>query len=570
MIYKKVVHKFWLPIALILLICINWLASTFHNRIDVTAEQRFTLSKATKSLLKKVNEPLTFKVFLNDANLPSGFKQLAASTKDVLQEFKENSNNNIQFEFISADEQLPNNIAYADTLASSGLYPINLTSQLKNSQQQQYVYPFAVLQNQQKLISIELYIGKTPLINFTDVNSAEALLEYKLIEAIAKITQTKKPTIGYALGNGEPDLGRYNTYDLVENVLKPDYNLFTLNLNQNTFLPTEFKALIIVKPTTGFTDMQKLQLDQYVMQGGKLLLFIDRLNAEMDSLQIKNEVTAFDRDLKINDLLFNYGARINADLVMDLQCDYLPFDVNGNGQFELLPWNYFPVMTSSNSHPINKGLGFVVGRFVNSIDTVEAEGISKTVLLSSSINARTIGSPAIISGAQNVNAPENEAYNKPNISTAVLLEGKFKSMFTNRLSTAMEDSLTKNNRNFFTACGSSNKIILVADGDLVLNSVVKANPIEMGMNSYTYGTQREFPFANKAFLQNCLSYLINDNDLDEAKAKDYVVRLLDAKKVENQKTFWQIINIIVPIVIVLLIALIYQWLRKRSYTIQNG
>jgi ABC-2 type transport system permease protein len=565
MITKIFNNKLWLPIVLILLIAINWAASLFHARIDLTNEKRFTLSTPTKKLLKKIDEPIMVDVFLK-GNYPSGFRQLAASTKDVLQEFKEIAGNKIQYNFISPDDVMPGTeIKYADTLSGLGMYPINLTSQVKEGQQQQFVYPFAMLHYKDKMQLVELYKGKTPLINFTELSSAEALLEYKMADAVAKIIQTEKPIIGYATGNGEPM--NYNTYDLIENVLKQDYKLFTFDLNAPRFLPAEMKALVIVKPTNSFTDEEKLKLDQYVINGGKLLLFGDRLSAEMDSMQTKKgEVTAFDRDLKINDLLFNYGVRINADLLMDLQCDFLPFDVNGNGQFELLPWNYFPVMDSKNNHPINKGLGFVSGQFVNSLDTVEAEGIKKTVILSSSANARTIGSPAVISNKENVNAPEDAKFKRSNIPTAILLEGKFRSMFANRLSQAMSDSLRQYNLSFLPQCISNNKIIVVGDGDIVLNSLSKGNPIPMGMNKYTFGTQREFPFANKEFVQNCLDYLVNENDLSEAKAKDYVVRLLDTKKTEEQKTFWQIINIIVPISIVLLFAIIFQWLRKRKYT----
>ena len=457
-------------------------------------------------------------------------------------------------------------IRYADTLSGMGLYPINLTSQIKEGQQQQFVYPFALIHYQDKTLPVELYKGKTPLINFTELAGAEALLEYKLAGAIAKIIQTEKPLIGYATGNGEPEVGRFNTYDLVENVLNRDYKLFTYNLSAPGFIPDAMKAFIIVKPTTGFSDDAKLKLDQYVMNGGKILMFLDRLNAEMDSLQIKNEVTAFDRDLKLNDLLFNYGVRVNADLIMDLQCDYLPFDVNGNGQFDLLPWNYFPVIDSKGNHPINKGLGFISGRFTNSLDTVEAEGITKTILLSSSANARTIGAPAIISGAENVNAPEDAKFNKAGIPIAVLLEGKFRSPFANRLSQAFTDSLAAYQMSFAPQNIRNNKMIIAGDGDMVLNNVVKGNPIPMGMNPYTYGTQREFPFANKEFLQNCIEYLVNDNGLTEAKAKDYTPRLLDTKKAAEQKTFWQIMNIAVPIMAILLFAFLFQWLRKRKYT----
>ncbi len=564
--FRKILHnKFWLPIILVLLFVLNWAASLFHARIDLTNENRFTLSTPTKKLLKKINEPIMVDVFLK-GNYPSGFKQLASSTKDLLQEFKEIAGNKIQNNFISPDDVMPNTeIKYGDTLSGLGLYPINLTSQVKEGQQQQFVYPFAMLHYKDKTQLVELYKGKTPLINFTELNSAEALLEYKLADAVAKIIQTEKTIVGYAIGNGEPM--NYNTYDLIENVLKQDYKLFTFDLNAPKFLPAEMKVLVIVKPTIGFSDEEKLKLDQYVINGGKLLLFGDRLSAEMDSMQTKKgEVTALDRNLKINDLLFNYGVRINADLLMDLQCDFLPFDVNGNGQFELLPWNYFPVMDSKNNHPINKGLGFVSGQFVNSLDTVDAEGIKKTVILSSSANARTIGSPAVISNKENVNAPEDAKFKRANIPTAILLEGKFRSMFANRLTQAMSDSLQQYNASFLPQCISNNKIIVVGDGDIVLNSLYKGNQIPMGMNKYTFGTQREFPFANKEFVQNCLDYLVNENDLSEAKAKDYVVRLLDTKKTEEQKTFWQVINIIVPISIVLLFAIIFQWLRKRKYT----
>jgi ABC-2 type transport system permease protein len=565
MITKIFNNKLWLPIVLILLIAINWSASLFHARIDLTNEKRFTLSNPTKKLLKKIDEPVTIDVFLK-GNYPSGFRQLSASTNDLLREFKEIGGSKIKYNFINPDDVVAGTeVKYADTLSAMGMYPINLTSQLKEGQQQQFVYPFAWLHYNGKDELLELYKGKSPQISFAEISSAEALLEYKLADGIAKITQKEKPGVAYAVGNGEPT--NLSTYDLSENVLNKNYRFAPFDISTQPFVPIAIKVLVIVKPTLGFTDNEKLKLDQFVMNGGKIILFADRLNAEMDSLQSqKGQVTAFDRNLNLNDLLFNYGARINADLLMDLQCDVLPFDINGNGQFDFLPWNYFPVLESDGNHPINKGLGFVAGQFTNSVDTVEAEGITKTVLLNSSANARTIGSPAIISAAENVNAPEDAKFKKAHVPVAILLEGKFKSMFANRLTTALSDSLKLYNQAFLPQALSGGKIIVVGDGDIVLNSVAKGNPIPMGLNKYTIGTQREFPFANKAFVQNCLDYLINENGLSEAKAKDYVVRLLDSKKVAEQKTFWQIINIIIPISIVLLFAIIFQWLRKRKYT----
>jgi len=563
---KKIsTQKTWLPLVILLLIAINWLASVWHSRLDLTNEKRFTLSAATKNILKNIKEPVQVDVFMK-GNYPSGFKKLAATTNDLLQEFREVSGKNFQYNFISPDDLVEGTqVSYGDTLSAMGLIPINLTSQVKEGQQQQFVYPYALVHYKNQALPITLYQGKTPLINFQDLNSAEAMLEYNVANAIAKITQPEKPAIGYTVGNGEPTDIR--GYDLVENNLNFDYQLSLFNINTQPFIPKEFKVLVIVKPTQTFTEQAKFKLDQYVMNGGKILMFIDRLNAEMDSLQIRNEVVAYDRGLELNDLMFKYGVRLNPDLVMDLQCDYLPFDVNGNGQFELLPWNYFPVMESRSNHPINKNLGFVSGRFVNSIDTVEAEGIKKTILLSSSANARRIASPALISGKENVIAPEDAKYKTAHIPVAVLLEGKFTSLYANRATQAMRDSIAAYGGIFMPKNIDDNKMIIVGDGDIVLNSVVKGNqPIPMGMNPYTFGTQREFPFANKDFLQNCIDYLINEGGLSEAKAKDYVARLLDTKKVKEEKTFWQIINIAVPVLLVILFALIFQWNRKRKYS----
>ncbi len=556
--------KWWLPLVIIFLFAINWLASIYHTRLDFTNEKRFTLSTPTKKILKNLDTAVQIEVFLK-GDFPSGFKKLANSTGEILNEFKEIAGKKLQYNFISPDEDMPGtNVKWGDTLSSLGLYPFNLKSQLKEGEKQQLVYPFALVHYNDKVEPIKLYNG-IPNISQQEINSAEALLEFQLSNGIYKVTQQDKPMIAYSIGNGEPPIRSYNTYDLVENVLRPNYNLFSFNLNTQPEIPDTFKLLLMVKPTQPFSDLEKLRIDQFVMRGGKLLFFIDKLNAEVDSLRIKNEVVAYDRGLALTDLLFKYGARINSDLVMDLQSDKLPFDVNGNGQFEFINWNYFPVFASKSDNIINKNLGFVSGKFVNSIDTVEADGIKKTVLLSSSPNSKTIATPALISPRENVNAPQDEKFKKANIPVAVLLEGKFQSVYNNHLSQAMNDSLKKYGLNFTQQCVDNNKIIVVADGDMVLNAMQKNEPLPMGVNPFTYGSQNQFQFANKDFLQNCLDYLINTSGLSEAKSKDYTLRLLDGKKVTAQKTIWQLINIALPILLVFLFALTYQWLRKRKY-----
>lgn len=567
--------RLWLPLTIVLLVGINWLASLYHARMDFTDEKRFTLSGSTKKILQKLDDVVQVDVFLK-GDFPSGFRKLTNSSNEILSELKEVAGKKLQYRFISPDENVEGaNIKWGDSLANAGLYPINLKSQVKAGEQQQLLYPIALVHYKDNVLPVVLFeqkgfdVKKSYADAMKDLNSAEALMEYKFADAIFRASQTTKPMVAYAVGNGQPQDVRI--YDLAENVLRQDYNLQQFNLATLPLIPDTFKLLIIVKPTEKFTDEEKLKIDQFVMRGGKLLLFMDRLNAEMDSLRIKNEVIAYDRGLELNDLLFRYGVRVNPDLVMDLQCDFLPFDVNGNGQFDFLHWNYFPLFESRSNHLINKNLGLVSGRFVNSVDTVEAEGIRKTVLLSSSASSRIIATPALISGRENVNEPENDKFKKAGIPVAVLLEGKFSSLYRNRVSQAMTDSLQKFGAMYIPQSIVDNKIIVVADGDMVLNSVSKNEPLPMGVNPLTVGSQYQYQFANRDFLQNCLDYLLNSSGLSEAKAKDYTLRLLDSKKVIAQKTTWQLINTAGPVILIILFAFVFQFIRKRKYTtVQHG
>lgn len=558
-------NKRWGLIAvIILLIALNLLAATFHYRIDLTNEKRFTISAPVKKILKNIDDVIEVDIFLK-GDLPSGFKKLAATSEELLQEFKEYAKGNIRYKLVSPEDIIPGTErTYADTLTSLGIIPINLKVQLKTGEQSQYVYPAALVHYQDKIFPVNLYSGPKAISNI-ELNSAEALLEYKFADAINKVKEKQKSLVAYSTGNGEPEGA--NVYDLVENVLRKNYELFTINIAKEPVIPDTFKLLMIVKPKISFTEEEKLKIDQYIMRGGKVLWFIDRLEAEMDSLRIKNQVIAYDRNLKLEDLLFRYGARINPDLLMDLQCDFLPFDVNGNKQFEFLHWNYFPLFESKQNSVINKNLGLVAGRFVNSIDTVSSPGIKKTILLSSSTNARTIKTPALISGEENRNAPEDDAYKKQNIPAAVLLEGMFTSLYKNRVSRAILDTSIKYGIPFLPQSLHENKMIIVADGDIVLNGVLQGQPLPMGVNPYTVETQYQYQFANKQFVENCIEYLMNDAGLSEARAKDYTLRLLDPKKVESQKSTWQIINIALPVLLIILVGIIYQWWRRRKYSI---
>lgn len=558
------IKKWWWLIGIIAIVIINYLASVFHQRIDLTKEKRFTISEPVKKLLKDIDQEMEVYIFLR-GDLPSGFRKLSVSAKELLQEFKEYSNGNIHFQVISPDEKIPgSNATYADTLSSLGIVPINLKIQLKEGEQSQYVYPAAIIRYKDRMQPVNLYSGSSAFITPAELNSAEALLEFNFADAINRLLVAKRPMVAYAVGNGEPTGA--DTYDLVENVLRKNYSLFMMNLATEPVIPDTFKLLIIVKPSLSFTDAEKLKIDQYVMRGGKLLCFIDRLEAEVDSLQMKNEVIAYDRNLDLQDLFFKYGVRINPDLLLDLQCDFLPFSVNGKDQFEFLHWNYFPLFESKQNSVINKNIGLVAGKFVNTIDTVSAAGIGKTILLSSSPNSRSIATPALISGAENRNAPLDAEYNKKDLIAGVLLEGKFNSLFKNRVSRAAMDSLNFYGTPFQTENVDDNKMIIISDGDIVLNGVYKGQPLPMGVNVFTMGTQYEYQFANRQFVNNCIDYLVNTSDLIQAKSKDYQLRLLDPKKTKEQRGFWEILNLALPVLLLLLFGFIYQLLRKRKYT----
>jgi ABC-2 type transport system permease protein len=555
--------RWWWIVVITAIIIVNFFASVIHKRIDLTNEKRFTISSPVKKILGNMDDVAEFDIFLK-GDLPAGFKNLSTSAEELLQEFKEYANGRINYKLISAEDQMPGTTrTYADTLSSLGVVPINLKVQLKAGEQSQYVYPAALVQYKNKILPVNLYSGPN-IISDKELNSSEALLEYKFANALYKLMENKRPMIAYSVGNGEPTGD--NVYDLVENVLRKNYSLFTLNIAKEPVIPDTFKLLMIVKPTASFTEDEKFKIDQYVMRGGKVIWFIDRLEAEMDSLQIKNQVIAYDRNLNLEDLLFKYGVRINPDLIMDLQSDFLPFSVNGKDQFNFLHWNYFPLFESKQNSLINKNVGLVAARFVNSIDTVGAAEIKKTILLSSSANSRTIETPALISGEENRNAPEDESFKKRNIPAGVLLEGKFSSLYKNRVSQEKMDSLEKYGTTFLTQCINDNKMIVVADGDIVLNGVQQGNQLPMGVNSYTVGTQYEYQFANKQFVENCLEYLINTANLSEARAKDYTLRLLDPKKITEQKTAWQIINLALPVFLIIIFGFIYQWWRRKKYS----
>jgi ABC-2 type transport system permease protein len=565
------------------LIAINFIASKLHSRIDLTEEKRYSLTRTTKALLRNVKSDVVINVFLK-GDLPVEFRKLSNSTQEFLSTLRETNPSKIHYRFIDPQDEVENGRTWADSLKAIGATPINLTVQVRAGQENKMAFPYALIQSGDQLELVNLFQNSKRNISVAELNNAEALLEYQFAKAIDRIIEPSKASIAFAAGNGEPTGPQtfalwhaidpqgipkeYINPQYFDPNAKSNYKFGFFDLKTQKAVPPDFNVLLIVKPTQTFTDDEKLKIDQYLMRGGKVLCFIDELYAEQDSLSIKSQVVAYERNLNLQDLLFNYGVRINPDLIMDLQCDFLPLAVGGsasNPQYEFLHWNYYPLFESRNNHDINKNLGLVAGKFVNSIDTIEATGIKKTFLLQSSANSRTIGTPALISPNENRNAPQDALFKNHDIPAAVLLEGNFSSFYKGRISKAQKDSLQVIG-GFKEESSKESKLIVVADGDIVLNDVTQNGPLPMGMNLYTVGSQYEYPFANRDFLLNCLEYLTSKSSIIQTRNKEIVLRLLDTQKVETEKTKWQLINIALPIILIIIFGIIYQQFRRYRFT----
>ena len=529
---KKILNtNYGWALFLLFLLAINLLASLKHSRIDLTRDKRYTLSEPVKKMLRNLDGQVDITVFLK-GDMPAGFKKLAANTEDLLREFKEFGKTHLRFNFMKPGEGMSDADAtrFLDSLHNLGLNPTNVKAQVKDGegQEERYLYPGALIRYGGKAAVVDLLQGQSRVEGINSLNNAEALLEYRFAGAIHQLTRSRVPRIGYLSGNGEPL--DYEVYSLIEGTIRPNYEFNILPVDSVPAIPPAFDALMVVKPTVAFTDEQKLKLDQYIMQGGKVLWMIDELYAEMDSLQrVQSEFIAFDRNLNLEDLLFKYGVRINPDLVQSLNADKFGMvigNMGGKPQMDLLPWPYFPLLQNTSGHPIARNLDYISSQFPNSIDTVEAAGIRKTILLTTSGEARILHTPAKVM-LQSIRSEEDiRTFTLENVPVAVLLEGKFSSLYTYRISPAMKDSMAAHGFPFREQNSADNKMIVVSDGDLALNAVSQSDgPLPLGTNLFT-----RYQYANREFILNCLEYLTDNSGILETRGKDYTLRLLDKAK----------------------------------------
>lgn len=569
-IEKILGSKIWLPVVLLVLFAVNFAASVFHSRFDLTKEKRYTLSRPTKSLLKNLAGNVEIDVFVEGNGLPADVKRLKNTIDEFLNDCKDYGRGKLSYRFINPYAELPDSLHqyledslkyYYGIYASVVSAPEKAGDKLEISK---IIYGAIVKYDGEKkginlLQGVKGY-GTEKEERAALYNDIEATLEYKFASGIQKVTSKEKPTVAYALGHGEA-FG-YNINDAFL-TLRKEYNADTINLKMTPYIPDEINALVILKPTKPFTDEDKIKIEQYVLNGGKIFWMIDNMYAEFDSL-INNPkgFTAFDRALNLEDLLFRFGVRLNQNLLQDMQCDKLPQMSSNteNQQRRLVDWPFFPVLNGTN-HPISKNLDGVRTLFPNTIDTVKAEGIKKTILLQSSANARIKTAPAIVNFEFMEIAPDIKSFTVKEAPVAVLLEGKFSSLYANRVSQAVIDSFKSYGLPFIRKSEIETKMVVVADGDIATNQFSsQSGPLPMGNNVYT-----KYTFANKDFFTNTIEYLVNPSGILETRAKDFTLRLLDPVKVEEEKGTWQFINIVLPVLMVILAAFAYQQIRKRKY-----
>lgn len=556
----KKAHFKKLLVTIAILVAINFIGHFFFKRLDLTGDQRYTLSETSLNIIKEVKEPLYVDVFL-EGNFPGEFRKLQTETRQLLEEFKA-YNSNIVFDFVNPLEE-GNEAETMQQFLDRGLTPLNVTVDDKGKQTQEVVFPWAVVTYGNKSTKVPLLKNMMGASTAEKVVSSVQHLEYAFANGFNTVSKAKEKKVAIIKGNGE--MHELQIADFLKSVRENYYiGPFTLDSvaksPQNTIKELKkYDLAIIAKPTESFSDEEKQVLDQFIINGGKTLWLIDQVAMEMDSLYTETGSNlAYPRDLGLNDMFFKYGIRIKPDLIKDLQASPIALATGKQGtatQYTQFPWLYSPAVYAETKHPIVSNLDVLKFEFTNPIEVLKND-IKKTVLLQSSKYSKAVGTPIEVSldmvGQQP--DPAEFAQNQGGIPLAVLLEGNFHSMYENRV-LPFDDST-------FSPKGKNTKMIVISDGDVVKNQLDKDyQPLELGFDKWTNKM-----YANKEFMMNCVNYLLDDNGLINIRNKEVDLPLLDKEKVFENYTSSQIITVGLPIVILSLFGIAFTFMRKRKYS----
>ncbi|MCA1762566.1 MAG: gliding motility-associated ABC transporter substrate-binding protein GldG [Cryomorphaceae bacterium] len=557
-----------LGIALFFLLA--YISSFVFHRFDLTEEKRHTLTPTTIDLVESLDDVVYIKVFL-EGDFPADYQRLSQAVKEKLDEMRAYGGENIQYEFINpsaAEDKKSREDMYGE-LVEKGLQYSPLQIREKDGVSEKIIFPGALVSYKDREIPLQLLQNKQRTTDAELVNRTINNLEYALVNAIYEVQRIEVPKVGIIEGHGE--LSAMETRDLqrelerfykVERVeLAGMVNALSRNVAGKGKRQNRYDAIIVAKPTESFDEQDKYVIDQFVMNGGKVLWMIDPMEMEMDSLRQTDLTMATPLRINLDDLLFNYGVRLNRDLLIDRQCAPISLltGPRGNERKEYFPWYFQPILVPEKAHPIVANIDPVLTDFVSSIDTVEAKGIKKTTLLSTSKYTRILKSPVRVSlNIVSIDPNFGEA-NRPHQPVGYLLEGEFQSNFKNRLPpNFLEESLFD-----FKEESEFTRMIVVADGDIAKNDVSPdgTKTRELGFDP---AAGRKI-YGNKEFLINAVNYLLGDASLINVRSRSIQVRKLNEQLVEQQRSVWQSANIALPVLFTLIFGA-FQWIwRKKKY-----
>lgn len=540
-----------------------------YHRFDLTKEGRYSLSKASKKLLSEIDDYIYIEVYL-EGDFPAGIERLSLETKQILSEFK-TQNDFIQYTFINPTESKDNKTRneILKQLYEKGINPTNLQVKNGDSYTEKIIIPGAIVKFGANEIAVQLL--KNQIASSPDQNLEQSIreLEYEFTNAIKQLRSPLKPSIGFLTGHGELD--GLDIKDL-RNTLTQQYSVDEIDLREfevdslgKPNLKKKLrelklkKLLLIAKPKSTFENLDKYFIDQYIMNGGKVIWMLDATNADMDSLSNKGSFIASTlRELNLGDQLFKYGVRVNSNLVEDISSSKIPVPIsfiNDVPQWELLPWRYFPVSIPTVNHPITSNLNAVKFDFVSSIDTIKTNTkIDKTVLLHTSPYSRLVNTPYEISLQKALEQPTQNDFNIQHAAIAVLLEGTFESLFKNRIN-KLSDELP------FIESSKPNRMLVISDGDIAQNQISRGAALPLGFDNF-----EKRQYGNKDFILNAIDYLLEEDALIAVRTRELKMRLLDTQKINLERSYWQILNLIIPIGIVVIFGVLKHYRRKKKYT----
>jgi len=546
-------------IVFLVLIGIHFLSHFFFKRFDLTQDQRYTLSETTLNIIKTVDSPLYIDVYL-EGNFPAEFKRLQNETKQLLEEFTA-YNSNIVFQFKNPIEKEEMRVEVMKQFYERGMQPLSITVEDKGKQSQEVVFPWAQATYGDKFTKVSLLKNLMGASTEEKVISSVQHLEFGFAEAINKISKEKQKKIAVIKGNGE--LHDAFIADFVKTV-RESYYIGTFTLDSVATQPTQslaalkkYDLAVIAKPTEAFTESEKQVLDQFIVNGGKTIWLVDAVAADMDSMYNESgTILAAQRELNLTDMFFKYGVRMNPVLVKDEYATPIKIATGNQGsetQFQEYTWKFAPFIYPTSTNPIVKNMEGIKFEFASPIELLKND-IKKTVLLSSSEYSKTVGTPTPISLDMVTEETTPEEYEgKGLLPVAVLLEGKFKSAYQNRV-LPFEDKT-------FQSEGKDNKMIVISDGDVIKNQLDKGAPMELGFDKWTNQL-----YGNKDFLLNCVNYLLDDNGLINIRSKDVDLPLLNKEEVYKNYTTAQMITVGLPIVLLAIFGFLFTFLRKRKYS----